>query len=395
MRRLLPFAILGRVPRRRGAARARGRHGSVAIRDSSFTPAASRCMPGESVTWTTEPGYRRSMHNVHFDGEPSPLGRPSTDLQRAAAVRRRRARTRYHCDVHPLTMTRHGLRQRDRHGADAVADGLAAGEPHRVADRATPTGAPLAARAGPAAAAASAGGRHRTAARFRCARAVCKRPCLPHAHLGASRAVRVRGTLQAAAAARAQRDAARAARDRHGAPAGEAARAGPLRADAARRRSEADRAASASAARLRGVAQQLWLLRHGEAVPHDSKPRRRARADRARRAPGRGCRRGARAARRGVRGHLHQPEGARAGHREARRRRRSTSSPRWRRSLVRRLRRRRRARAARPPRRRRARARGRPQPVVRPGRPRPHRRPRSTSRRARSRRSASRDVRAS
>ena len=32
-------------------------------------------------------------------------------------------------------MTRHGLRQLDRHGAHPVADGLADGEPHRVADR--------------------------------------------------------------------------------------------------------------------------------------------------------------------------------------------------------------------------------------------------------------------
>src|SRR3954470_13646660 len=29
---------------------------------------------------------------------------------------------------------------------------------------------------------------------------------------------------------------------------------------------------NAGAARLRRVAQQLWLLRHGEAVPHESKP---------------------------------------------------------------------------------------------------------------------------
>ena len=60
------------------------------------------------------------------------------------------------------------------------------------------------------------------------------------------------------------------------------------------------------------MAPQLWLLRHGEAVPHESKPDSRARADRPRRATGARRGRGARPARRGVRRLLHEPEGARA-----------------------------------------------------------------------------------
>ena len=66
------------------------------------------------------------------------------------------------------------------------------------------------------------------------------------------------------------------------------------------------------------MAQQLWLLRHGEAVPHDSKP------DDERELTARGERQaaaaGAALARLGVEfdADLHEPEGARSRHREAR-----------------------------------------------------------------------------
>ena len=73
------------------------------------------------------------------------------------------------------------------------------------------------------------------------------------------------------------------------------------------------RAYARSAKSVRAMAPQLWMLRHGEAVPHDSKPdhdreltpRGRRQADAAGRALAR--------ARRGVRRLLHEPEGARAG----------------------------------------------------------------------------------
>ena len=65
------------------------------------------------------------------------------------------------------------------------------------------------------------------------------------------------------------------------------------------------------------MAPQLWLLRHGEAVPHDSKPdadrELTPRASASRSPRGRGWRARAR-----VRCLLHEPEGAGAGHGEAR-----------------------------------------------------------------------------
>ena len=61
------------------------------------------------------------------------------------------------------------------------------------------------------------------------------------------------------------------------------------------------------------MAPQLWMLRHGEAVPHDSKPDDERELTPRGRAPVRGRGRGARRARRGVRGLLREPEGARVG----------------------------------------------------------------------------------
>ena len=66
------------------------------------------------------------------------------------------------------------------------------------------------------------------------------------------------------------------------------------------------------------MAPQLWMLRHGEAVPHDSKPDAERELTPRGRRQARGRRRRARGAQRGVRRVLLEPEGARVGDRRAR-----------------------------------------------------------------------------
>jgi hypothetical protein len=80
-----------------------GANGSVTIRNGSFIPSRVAVLPGEFVTWTAEPGYLSPMHNVHFDGEPNPLGPPSTTFSESRRFDTEGTYT-YHCDVHPLTM---------------------------------------------------------------------------------------------------------------------------------------------------------------------------------------------------------------------------------------------------------------------------------------------------
>ena len=136
------------------------------------------------------------------------------------------------------------------------------------------------------------------------------------------------------------------------------------------------------------MAPQLWLLRHGEAVPHDSKP------DADRELTARGERQAIaageapRPARRRVRRLLHEPEGPRARHRAARLPGAEHRAGRGR-LARRRLRPRRRARAAARPRRRRARPGRRARSVVLAGRATTSPAAGWTSRRAASRRSAS------
>ena len=133
MRRLLPFAVLGGCLVV-GVLPALAANQDVGIRDFSFTPRNVAVLPGESVHWAVEPGYVGAMHNVHFDDQTDPLGPQSATFSgsRQFAVA---GTYRYRCDVHPAVDERHGLRQPDRHSAHTVADGLADGEPHRVADR--------------------------------------------------------------------------------------------------------------------------------------------------------------------------------------------------------------------------------------------------------------------
>ena len=99
---MLPFAVLGACLGV-GVLPALGANGSVTIRNSAFVPSRVAVLPGEFVTWTTEPGYLSPMHNVHFDGEPEPLGPPSTTFGDSRRFDTEGTYT-YHCDVHPLTM---------------------------------------------------------------------------------------------------------------------------------------------------------------------------------------------------------------------------------------------------------------------------------------------------
>ncbi len=271
MRRLLPFAVLGGCLVV-GVLPALAANQDVGIRDFSFTPRNVAVLPGESVHWAVEPGYVGAMHNVHFDDQTDPLGPQSATFSgsRQFAVA---GTYRYRCDVHPTVMSGTVYVNSTGTVPTPVADGLADGEPHRVADR--DPDQPrwrlgwVGWRRWRGWGHSAGGGGRQLVPRARGERSARR---LPDAL--ARRRQDGAGARHAAAwqAARAQRHAARAAGAAQGPPAGQEAEAGPLLADAAGGRAQADRAVPRPAARLRRVAQQLWLLRHGEAVPHDSKP---------------------------------------------------------------------------------------------------------------------------
>jgi plastocyanin len=97
VRRLLPFAILGACLAV-GVLPALAANQSVAIDDSSFSPARVAVLPGETVHWEVEPGYSGPAHNVHFDGEAA-LGPPSAAFNESKSFPTEGAYA-YHCDVH-------------------------------------------------------------------------------------------------------------------------------------------------------------------------------------------------------------------------------------------------------------------------------------------------------
>jgi plastocyanin len=99
---MLPFALLGACLVA-GVLPALAADRGVGIRDFSFTPGKVAVMPGETVTWTAEPGYSSSMHNVHFDDQAGALGPQSTSFTASRTFDHEGTYT-YHCDVHPLQM---------------------------------------------------------------------------------------------------------------------------------------------------------------------------------------------------------------------------------------------------------------------------------------------------
>ena len=96
MRRAVPFAILagclgvGVLP-------ALAADGFVTIVDRSFGPSRVAVLPGESVTWQSA-GTIES-HNVHFDDQIDPLGRPSASFSGSRQFPAA-GTFRYRCDVH-------------------------------------------------------------------------------------------------------------------------------------------------------------------------------------------------------------------------------------------------------------------------------------------------------
>ena len=97
MRRLLPFAILGACLAV-GVLPALAADQSVSIRDFSFTPSRVAVMPGETVSWSVEPGYLGASHNVHFTGEAA-LGAPSQTFSGSKSFPAEGTYT-YFCDNH-------------------------------------------------------------------------------------------------------------------------------------------------------------------------------------------------------------------------------------------------------------------------------------------------------
>jgi hypothetical protein len=95
VRRALPFAILGACLVV-GVLPALAADQSVAIHDFRYAPASVAVKPGESVTWRADGSY---MHSVHFDGEASGIGTPSSKYT-ASRTFPDEGTFAYHCDVH-------------------------------------------------------------------------------------------------------------------------------------------------------------------------------------------------------------------------------------------------------------------------------------------------------
>ena len=236
-------------------------------------------LPGETVTWD---GQGSLMHSVHFEGEVDPVAAPSSNFSGSRQFDDPGV-FRYYCDVHGFMRgTVHVNATGTVPTPDPTASPTASPTPTATATPPPPTtGGPQPGTATPTVTSFRA---RATKGRF-CTRrsARCKRPgVFLTLDLAASEAVRVRGTLRRGSRrVRTVTLAGRPGRHRRAA-ARPGAEGGPLRAHAARRRTCRAWCASAcaapspftiaAAARLRRVAQQLWLLRHGEAVPHDSKP---------------------------------------------------------------------------------------------------------------------------
>ena len=177
MRRALPFAILGACLVI-GVLPALAADQAVAIHDFSFAPAKVAVMPGESVTWQAD-GV--AMHNVHFDGEATGLGAPSTTFH-ASRTFDTEGTFAYHCDVHA---SMHGTVYVNQTGT-VPPDPTPTASP-TVSPTASPTTGP-----GPA----PSGTSTTRVSSFRVRVSSRKRRVLLTVTLGATEPVRVRGTLR-------------------------------------------------------------------------------------------------------------------------------------------------------------------------------------------------------
>ena len=318
MRRALPFAILGACLVV-GVLPALAADQSVAIHDFRYAPASVAVKPGETVTWRADGYY---MHSVHFDGEATGIGTPSSKYT-ASRTFPDEGKFAYHCDVHA---TMHGVVYVNQSGT--VPAPPATPTPDADRDRREPDAHPfLHARRGGSATPLSS---------FRAKASVRKRKVFLTLTVGGDKALRVRGTLKRGSK-RVRRVSllARPGRHKLRLP-GKRLKPGrytlTLKAGDLRRIVQVPRPAlqaSQLPGRLdavRGPAALAPPPRRGGSARLEA--RRRAGADRARRAAVGRRRRRAGAARGRVRRDLHQPEGARARHRQARRPSRSTSTPR-------------------------------------------------------------------
>jgi plastocyanin len=95
---MLPFAVLAGCLAI-GVLPALAANQAVSIRDFFFTPSRVAVMPGQTVTWTAEPGYGGSMHNVHFTDQATPLGAPSATFSGSRQFDVE-GEYSYRCDVH-------------------------------------------------------------------------------------------------------------------------------------------------------------------------------------------------------------------------------------------------------------------------------------------------------
>ena len=102
MRRAIPFAILA-VCLAVGVLPALAADRGVGIHDFAFSPSKIAVMPGDTVTWTADPGYTSYAHNVKFDDQATALGPPSPTFTASRTFDQEGVYT-YHCDMHPSLM---------------------------------------------------------------------------------------------------------------------------------------------------------------------------------------------------------------------------------------------------------------------------------------------------
>ncbi len=99
---MLPFAILGGCLAV-GVLPALAADRGVGIHDFAFSPAKIAVMPGDTVTWTAEPGYTSYSHNVKFEDRATALGPPSSTFTASRTFDHDGTFT-YHCEMHPSLM---------------------------------------------------------------------------------------------------------------------------------------------------------------------------------------------------------------------------------------------------------------------------------------------------
>jgi hypothetical protein len=178
VRRALPFAILGACLVV-GVLPALAADQSVAIHDFRYAPTSVAVKPGESVTWKADGYY---PHSVHFDGEATGIGTPSSTYT-ASRTFTTEGEFAYHCDVHA---TMHGVVYVNQSGT--VPATMPSPSPTSTGTGGGPAPSPSSTPGG--------GGSATPLSSFRAKASVSKRKVFLTLTVGGGKALRVRATLK-------------------------------------------------------------------------------------------------------------------------------------------------------------------------------------------------------